>query len=57
MADEPKVIIEMFPTWWWRWHFCAMWDDGVVLRSTKATWGYLRTRERANCIAQEARRG
>lgn len=52
-----RLVVEMFPSWWWRWNFCIVWSDGVVIRSTKSTWGYGKTLDSANRIAQEARRG
>ena len=57
MSDSTPIVIELFPTWWWRWHFVVVWQDGLMMRTTKATFGYLRTRNRAYNIAQEARRG
>ena len=57
MADDSRVYIELFPAGFWRWHFCVVWNDGVLMRSTKPSFGFGRTRMRAGKIAQEARRG
>ena len=56
MADL-KVQVVMFPARLWRWHFCVIWSDGVVMSSTKPSWGHGRTYARAHLVAQEARRG
>lgn len=57
MADDIRVYIELFPAGFWRWHFCIVWNDGVLMRSTKPSFGYGRTRDRAITDWQEARRG
>lgn len=52
---EPTVKIEMFPSWLWRWNFCAIWSDGLFMRSTKSTFGFGRTLAKAHRLAQNAR--
>ena len=47
--------VEMFPRFPWRWNFAVCYSDGIVLRSTRSSWGYGRTLAAAMTIGNGAR--